>query len=208
MAPADGEVNQWIAAAQMFAARIQKDPVRLTDEQWRAVDAAWPALLAAAGRATGAQHNEWLLRDLWLRASLLKAVGARSDVSLLDPRSLLDRALDAMPMDRETAAALAPRWRELERSQILSLRMIRRLLNPGRSLAHLLQGHPRWSEFEAWPVDLPWVPRQELRAPPVTRGRPHRRTSPAQRAVSSRRPPCGAPEPCSSSPAPQAANRP
>ncbi|MGW2638685.1 hypothetical protein [Streptomyces sp. NPDC001348] len=76
-------------------------------------------------------------------------MGARSDVSLLDPRPLLDRALDAMPMDRDTAAALAPRWRELERSQIRPLRMIRRLLNPGRTLAHLLQGHRRWDEFEA-----------------------------------------------------------
>lgn len=64
VARADGSVNHWIAAAQMFAARIKEDPARLTDEQWRAVGEAWPALLAAAEGATGAQHNEWLQRDL------------------------------------------------------------------------------------------------------------------------------------------------
>ncbi|MFG2556810.1 hypothetical protein ACGFWF_43820 [Streptomyces sp. NPDC048581] len=52
---------------------------------------------------------------------------------------------DTMPMSPEEAAVLAPRWRELERPQILSLRTAR-LLAPVRSLAPLLGDHPRWSE--------------------------------------------------------------
>lgn len=146
----DGAVSQWIGAAQMFAARVQEDPARLTGEQWRAVAEAWPALLTAAERATGTQHDEWLLRDLWLRASLLKEAGAAPDVPLLDPGLVLGRALDAMPMDPDTAATLAARWRELDRAQVLSLRMIRRLLGPVRAVAPLLADHPRLSEFEAW----------------------------------------------------------
>jgi hypothetical protein len=63
---------------------------------------------------------------------------------------VLDRALDAMPMGQEETAVLAPRWRELERPQILSLRTVRRLLAPVRSLTPLLVDHPRWSEYEAW----------------------------------------------------------
>ncbi|MFC3575521.1 hypothetical protein ACFOZ0_20025 [Streptomyces yaanensis] len=147
---AEGSVSLWMAAAQQFAVRLQRDPARVSDEQWQAVGQGWPALLAAAERATGPQCNEWLLRDLWLRASLLKAVGPRADVPLLDPGPVLERALDAMPMSPEEAAALAPRWRELERSQMLSLRMIRRLLAPVRALAPLLGDHPRWSEYETW----------------------------------------------------------
>ncbi|MFF9819837.1 hypothetical protein [Streptomyces sp. NPDC014006] len=69
---------------------------------------------------------------------------------LLDPRPVLEQALDAMPMSRQQAAALAPRRRELEVARILELRMIRRLLNPVRRLAPLLTGHPRYSEYEAW----------------------------------------------------------
>jgi hypothetical protein len=147
---ADGAVSQWTAAAQQFAARIQADPAGVTDEQWRAIAEAWPALLAAAGRATGTQHNEWLLRDLWLRSWLLEKVGPREDVPMFGPGPVLERALDAMPMSPQEAAGLAPRWRELERAQIRSLRMIRRLLAPPRALAPLLADHPRWSEFEAY----------------------------------------------------------
>ncbi|MER6081874.1 hypothetical protein [Streptomyces sp. NPDC001833] len=149
----DGAVSEWIGAAQLFAARIQQDPARLTGQQWRAVAEAWPALLAAADRATGAQHNEWLLRDLWLRASLLKELteaGAVPDVPLLDPGPVLDRALDAMPMAPGTAVALAPRWRELDRAQVLSLRMVRRLIGPARAVAPLLADHPRRGEYEEW----------------------------------------------------------
>lgn len=146
----DGAVSQWMGAAQMFAARIEKDSARLTDEQWRAVTEAWSALLTAADRATGTQRNEWLLRDLWLRVNLLKTMGAAPDVPLLDPDPVLVRALDAMPMEPDTAAALAPRWRELDRTQILSLRMIRRLLSPVRFVAPLLADHRRRAEFETW----------------------------------------------------------
>ncbi|MEV7980781.1 hypothetical protein [Streptomyces sp. NPDC086519] len=145
-----GAVSEWIGAAQMFAARIQRDPARLTGEQWRAVAEAWSALLAAAERATGPRHNEWLLRDLWLRANLLREVGAAPDVPLLVPGPVLDRTLDAMPMDPDKAVALAPRWRELDRAQVLSLRMVRRLLSPARAVAPLLADHPRRGEFEAW----------------------------------------------------------
>ncbi|MFJ8632772.1 hypothetical protein [Streptomyces sp. NPDC093568] len=147
---ADGSVNAWIAAAQQFAARIQQDPERLTDERVRAIAQAWPALLAAAERASGSQGNEWLLRDLWLRSWLLQRLGPREDVPLLDPGQVLVRALDAMPMSPEEAASLAPRWRELDRPRILSLRTIRRLLAPVRPLAFLLAEHPRWGEAEAW----------------------------------------------------------
>ncbi|MFJ1603731.1 hypothetical protein ACIOHS_10210 [Streptomyces sp. NPDC088253] len=147
---AQGDVSQWMAAAQQFAARIQADPAGVTDEQWRAIAEAWPALSAAAERATGTQHNEWLLRDLWLGSWLLEKVGPREDIPLFDAGPVLERALDAMPMSPEEAAALAPRWRELERSQMRSLRMIRRLLAPPRALAPLLADHPRWSEFEAY----------------------------------------------------------
>lgn len=149
-ARAYGEVNQWLLAAQMFASRLQRDSVEMSDERWRAVGAAWSALLAAAERSTGPQGDEWLMRDLWLRAWLLKNVGPRPDVPLFDPGPVIERALDTMPMSPEEAAELAPRWRELEVSRIRSLRMIRRLLNPVRHLTPLLADHPRWSEFEAW----------------------------------------------------------
>lgn len=145
-----GAVSQWMAAAQQFAARVQADPDGVTDRQWRAIAKAWPALLAAAERATGPQHHEWLMRDLWFRSWLVERVGPREGVPLFDPEVVLDGALDAMPMGPEEAAALAPRWRELERPQILSLRTVRRLLAPVRSLAPLLGDHPRWSEYEAW----------------------------------------------------------
>ena len=145
-----GEVNEWVLAAQMFAARIQEDSAGVTAKQWWAVAEAWSTLLAAAERSTGTQHNEWLFRDLWLRAWLLKNVGPRPNVPLFDPGPVIERALDAMPMSPEAATELAPRWRELEVSQIRSLRMIRRLLNPVRHLTPLLADHPRWSEFEVW----------------------------------------------------------
>jgi hypothetical protein len=105
---------------------------------------------AAAERAADAQHGGWLLRDLWLRASLLKEVGPAPDVPLLEPGPVLDRALDAMPMDRHTAAVLAPRWRELDRAHMLSLRLVRRLLGPARAVAPQFADHPRRGEFEAW----------------------------------------------------------
>ncbi|MFI1481335.1 hypothetical protein [Streptomyces sp. NPDC020747] len=150
VASADGEVNHWLLAAQMFAARLQQDPVEMSDERWRAVGAAWSALLAAAERSTGPQRDEWLMRDLWLRAWLLGNVGPRPDVPLLDPRPPFERALDALPMSREEAAELAPRWRELEREQIRSLRMVKRLLTVMRTVAPYLGDHPRWAEHEAW----------------------------------------------------------
>ncbi|MFE9439109.1 hypothetical protein ACFYO2_08895 [Streptomyces sp. NPDC006602] len=147
---ADGEVNQWIAAAQQFAARLQDDATGLSDERWHAVGQAWTALLAGAERATGPQRNEWLLRDLRLRSWLLGQVGPRAGVALLDPEAVLERALAAMPMPAQEAARSAPHWRELDREQIMALRMIRRLLAPVRPLAPLLADHPRWDEFQEW----------------------------------------------------------
>ncbi|KOG34366.1 hypothetical protein [Streptomyces resistomycificus] len=147
---AEGAVSQWMAAAQQFAARVQEDPGGVPDARWPAIAQAWSALLAAAERATGAQHNEWLLRDLWLGAWLLQRLGPRADVPFLDAATVLDRALDAMPLNPREAAVLAPRWRELDRTQILALRMIRRLLAPVRPLAPLLAEHPRHDEYEAW----------------------------------------------------------
>ncbi|WP_073948737.1 hypothetical protein [Streptomyces kebangsaanensis] len=147
---ADGSVSQWTAAAQQFAARLQQAPERLSGRQWQAVASGWSALLAAAERATGPQHNEWLLRDLWLGSWLLQKLGRRAEVPLLDPGPVLERALDAMPMPPDPAAVLSGHWRELDRPHVLALRMIRRLLAPVRPLAHLLAEHPRWGEFEAW----------------------------------------------------------
>jgi hypothetical protein len=188
VACADGEVNQWTVAAQMFAACIHEDSARVTVEQWRAVAEAWSTLLAAAERSTDTQHNEWLFRDLWLRAWLLKNVGPRPDVPLCDPGPVIERALDAMPMSPETAAELAGRWRELEISQIRSLRMTRRLLNPVRHLTPLLVDHPRWSEFEVWESlagDLPEpaAPEPEpehTEGAPARQGRPQWRTGAVQ----------------------------
>ncbi|MDQ1036072.1 hypothetical protein QFZ75_002488 [Streptomyces sp. V3I8] len=149
-ARADGDVNQWLLAAQMFAARLQQDPVEMPAGRWRAVGAAWSALMAAAERSAGPQGGEWLMRDLWLRAWLLTNVGPHPDVPLLDPRPLLDRALDALPVRREEAAELAPRWRELERGQILRLRQAKRLLAVTRAVAPHVGDHPRRAEHEAW----------------------------------------------------------
>ncbi len=150
VARADGEVNQWIAAAQSFTLLLQRDPVRFSDDQLREIGPAWSALLAAAELSTGPQRDEWLMRDLWLRAWLLKNLGPRPDVPLLDPRSPFGRALDALPMSREEVAELAPRWRELERAQMLLLRMTKRLLAVMRTVAPYNGDHPRWAEHEAW----------------------------------------------------------
>ncbi len=152
-AEADGDVSQWMAAAQQFAARLQADPggpTWLTEGQWHEIGQAWEALLAGAERATGPQGNEWLLRDLWLRSWLLEHVGPRAGVALLDPGPVLERALEAMPMSPREAAEAAPRRRELDREQMLALRMIRRLIAPVRPLAPLLRDHPRRPEFEEW----------------------------------------------------------
>ena len=161
----EGEVSQWMAAAQQFAARLQADPRRLSDERLRAVGAAWAALISAAERSTGPQHNEWLLRDLWLRAWMLKKMGLRPDVPLLDPAPVFERALDAIPMSSAQAAALAARWLELDHAQkveflpqALELRRIRHLLNAVRSLAPLPAEHPRRGEFQAWEQVAPGLP--------------------------------------------------
>ncbi|WP_157987170.1 hypothetical protein [Streptomyces atratus] len=148
---AEGDASQWMAAAQQFAARLQAaDGVGMSDEQWRAASRAWTALLAAAERSTGAQSNEWLMRDLWLRASLLKSVGPRLDMPLLDEGPVLERALNAMPMTSEAAAELVPGWRDLEREQILELRTTRRLLAPAGLVQSLFVDHPRRGEYEVW----------------------------------------------------------
>ncbi|WP_405619276.1 hypothetical protein [Streptomyces sp. NBC_00076] len=147
---AHGAVSQWMAAAQQFAARLREDPTGLTDDRWRAVGQAWRALLAGAERATGPQGNEWLLRDLNLRSWLLEHVGPRAGVPLLDPEAVLEGALAAMPLSAEEAARSAPHWRELDREQIMALRMIRRLLAPVRTLGPLLAACPRWVEFQEW----------------------------------------------------------
>jgi hypothetical protein len=162
---AEGDVSQWMAAAQQFAARLQRDPGRVTDEQWRAVGAAWATLLAAAGQATGPDEDEWLFRDLWLRSWLLHTLDLREGTPLFDPGFVLIRALDAMPMSPEEAAVLAVRWSELEHLEKLEflprvreLRKVRRLLNPVRPLAPLLADHPRWGEFQAWEQVAPTLP--------------------------------------------------
>ncbi|MFF4057001.1 hypothetical protein ACFYZ8_11065 [Streptomyces sp. NPDC001668] len=88
VAAVEGDVSQWMAAAQQFAARLRADPggpAGLTDEQWHEVGRAWAALLADAERATGPQGDERLLRDLWLRSWLREHGGPRPGVALLDP---------------------------------------------------------------------------------------------------------------------------
>ncbi|MFF0017461.1 hypothetical protein [Streptomyces sp. NPDC005374] len=160
VATVDGDVSQWMAAAQQFAARLQvrpDGPTWLSEEQWGEIGHAWAALLAAAERSVGEQGNEWLLRDLWLRSWLLDHMGPRAGVALLDPEAVLGRALAAMPMSVEEADSLASWWREVKpdeiltfRERILALRMIRRLLAPVRPLAGLLAEHPRWGEVRAW----------------------------------------------------------
>lgn len=160
VAAADGDVSQWMAAAQQFAARLQADPggpAGLTDEQWREIGQAWASLLAAAERSVGEQGNEWLLRDLNLRSWLLFRLRPRAGVALLDPEAVLERALAAMPMSIEEAVRLASWWQEVKpdeiprfRERIMALRMIRRLLATVRPLFALLADHPRWSEVEEW----------------------------------------------------------
>lgn len=160
VATVDGDVSHWMFAAQQFAARLQvfpEGPTWLTEEQWREIGHAWAALLAAAERSVGEQRNEWLLRDLWLRYWLLDHMGPRAGVALLDPETLLERALAAMPMSVEEAVRLAAWWRDVKpeeilanRERILALRMIRRLLATVRPLAALFAGHPRWGEVEEW----------------------------------------------------------
>ncbi|MEU6355451.1 hypothetical protein ABZ896_40090 [Streptomyces sp. NPDC047072] len=168
VATVDGDLSQWMAAAQQFAARLQvypDGPTWVTDEQWREIGYAWAALLAAAERSTGEQRNEWLLRDLWLRSWLLDHMGPRAGVALLDPETLLERALAAMPMSVEEAVRLAAWWRDVKpdevlpnRERVLALRMIRRLLATVRSLAPLLADHPRWAEVQAWERLAPELP--------------------------------------------------
>ncbi|QNP70109.1 hypothetical protein IAG44_12045 [Streptomyces roseirectus] len=155
---AGGEMNEWLAAAQQFAARLQEDAVRVPEEEWPEVARAWGQLLEGARQATGEQRNEWLLRDLWLRASLVRTAGPRLDRPLHDPGEVVERALAAMPMSLREAASRAPRWRELEREQILSLRMIRRLLGPVTFLGGLPAEHPRRDECRMWERLLPDLP--------------------------------------------------
>ncbi len=164
---ADGEVNQWIAAVQSFTLHLQDDPggpAGLTDERWCEIGRAWAALLAAAERSVG-EHKEWLLRDLWLRSWLLVRLRPRAGVALLDPETVLERALAAMPMPVEEAVRLASWWREVKpeeiltfRERILALRMIRRLLATVRPLAGLLADHPRWDEVREWERVAPDLP--------------------------------------------------
>ncbi|CAM5354114.1 hypothetical protein SALBM311S_04926 [Streptomyces alboniger] len=63
---------------------------------------------------------------------------------------MLVGALAAMPLSAEEAARSAPHWRELDREQIMALRMIRRLLVPVRPLGPLLATYPRWAEIQEW----------------------------------------------------------
>ncbi|MFE1801962.1 hypothetical protein ACFW9L_38160, partial [Streptomyces sp. NPDC059517] len=125
-----GEVNQWLLAAQMFATRLQRDPVGMSVERWRAVGAAWAALLAAAERSTGALDNEWLFRDLWLRAWLAANVGPREDVPLLDPGFVIERALDAMPMSPAEAAGGGARVGGVVSSPFRAVPLVARGRNP------------------------------------------------------------------------------
>ncbi|MFJ1735836.1 hypothetical protein [Streptomyces sp. NPDC088254] len=157
-AATDGEVSQWIAAAQQFAARVREDASTLSDERWRAVGEAWTSLLTRAERSTGPQRGEWLLRDLQLRSWLLERTGPRKGVPLLDPQIVLESALAAMPLSPDEAVRCAGHWRELDREQILALRMIRRLLAPVRGLAPLLAEHPRWAEVQVWERPAPDLP--------------------------------------------------
>ncbi|MGA5496530.1 hypothetical protein ACPCSP_19430 [Streptomyces cinereoruber] len=155
---AEGEVSEWMAAAEMFASRICDAAERLPGERWPEVASAWSSLLTAAERATGSQRAEWLVRDLWLRSRLLGALGPQPGAELLERDPVLDRALDAMPMTQAEAAALGPAWRDLDKERVLELRLIKRLLAPARRIGYLLVEHPRRAEFLAWEAVLPSLP--------------------------------------------------
>ncbi|KOT89305.1 hypothetical protein ADK70_18505 [Streptomyces rimosus subsp. pseudoverticillatus] len=156
---AQGDVNDWLAAAQMFAARTIEAAPELDGPQWLAVSDAWLQLLAAAESSVGKEGLEWQHRDHNLTSVLLQKVGPRAGVPLRDPARLLDSVLDLMPMDDPaTARELGPRWRELSREQIIELRMIKMLVAPTRPVRPLLNGLPRARELDAWLEVCPLLP--------------------------------------------------
>lgn len=48
------------------------------------------------------------------------------------------------------ASTRARAWRELDRAQILELRMVKRLVAPAKLVESLLVGHSRGAEYETW----------------------------------------------------------
>lgn len=150
LASGGGAVSEWTAAAYTFAVRFEREYDSLSPAGWQQASAAWKRLIEAAERATGGRRNEWLLRDLRLSVVLLGKLGPSDENRLLDPHLVLTRALDAMPMSAAEARRKGRVWRELDKSEILGLRMIRQLLSCPRQISELLADDPRRGEFEEW----------------------------------------------------------
>ncbi|MEV6161612.1 hypothetical protein AB0L71_06760 [Streptomyces sp. NPDC052052] len=156
--PTSGYASDWGLAVEKFSNWFHAEHAEFSREQWRAAASAWANLLSAAERATGPQGIEWLMSDLRLRTYLLKKMGPRPDMPLLDPATVLERALGAIPLSRAEAAELAPVWRTLPRDKMLVLRTARRLVVLAGRLGAMVEDHPRWAGCEAWREVAPDLP--------------------------------------------------
>src|SRR4051794_11313709 len=107
-----------------------------------------------AEAAGGIDHLERVIRRINLMAVLLARVATDERIAIRNPRMAFDLVLDNLPISLERAHDLAPRWRELTRSEILRLRIAKNLLTP----ALMINAQAPDSRIDAWADAHPHLP--------------------------------------------------
>jgi hypothetical protein len=152
--PESLEPQEWLYVIGMLATRIIEAAERLGPDDWTAASRAELHALATAESAGAIDHTEHVVRRLNLTAALLDRVAADQEVAIRNPREALALLFDELPASVEEARRLASHWRDLERAEILRLRIAKNLLTPALAINKRVRD-PR---LDVWAEVFPLLP--------------------------------------------------
>lgn len=147
-----------LGVVQLLSRALAEECTTLRPGEWPECAEAFAHALRAAEESGDFPHRESVIRRLNMTALLLRAVPPSAEVDLLNPRRALDLLFHELPLPLEQARESAPRWRTLERPEILRLRIAKNMLKPLLEFRKVSPGGLPDPRLDAWEAVFPLLP--------------------------------------------------
>jgi hypothetical protein len=156
-AASDVSAGEWRSVLELVTSRVASEDRRVVAQNWKVVQQAYDAVLAAARVCGEIDAREEVLRQV----NLLVVLASNAD-SIVDANELSSRvkrlALGHTPMSLDEAQLKAPDWRSLSKDEIRDLRYLKNLFGPLGSLVGSGVESQDSRTVERWLALLPSLP--------------------------------------------------
>ena len=149
---------EWLGVVELLTMRLTEGSGDVPAEDWARCSAAMASALEAAVAAGAIDHRESVIRRLNLAVALLQNVVPIAEVDILNPDLLLDLMFQELPLSAGEARQMSAEWRNLDISQIRSLRVAKNLVSPALALARLVPEAKFAGRLRAWEDVMPSLP--------------------------------------------------